>query len=354
MINFNAGPAALPQEVLQQASEAVIEYNGSGLSILEIPHRGKLFDDILEESKELVKDLCGLGDDYDVLWLQGGGRLQFAMIPMNFLAENATAGYVDSGHWSTEAMEYAAYYGKVKTLATSKADNYRHLPEWPSLSGEDLSYVHFTSNNTIFGTQWPEIPKSEIPLISDMSSDIFSCRRDYTNCALFYAVAQKNLGAVGNTLVAIRKDMTERMVRAVPPMLSFKEQVAKKSVLNTAPVFPIYVSLLMLRWIMAKGIDAIEKDTNEKAALLYNEIDRNSLFTAIVKKEDRSKMNIVFLGKDKATEQHFLEFCEENDITGIAGHRSVGAFRVSLYNAISVANVQTLVSLMQDFEKNYR
>lgn len=354
MINFNAGPAALPVEVLQQASEAVIDYNRSGLSILEIPHRGKLFDDILEESKQLVKELCGLGDDYEVLWLQGGGRMQFAMIPMNFLAENATAGYVDSGHWSTEAMEYAAYYGKVKMLATSKADNYTHLPEWPSLADEKLSYVHFTSNNTIYGTQWPEIPRSDRPLISDMSSDIFSCRRDYTNCALFYAVAQKNLGAVGNTLVAIRKDMTERIVRPIPPMLSFKEQVAKKSVLNTAPVFPIYVSLLMLRWIMAKGIDAIEADTNEKASLLYNELDRNSLFTGIVKKEDRSKMNIVFLGKDKIVEQQFLAFCEENDITGIAGHRSVGAFRVSLYNAISVANVKTLVSLMQDFEKNYR
>lgn len=354
MINFNAGPAALPVEVLQQASEAVIDYNRSGLSILEIPHRGKLFDDILEESKQLVKELCGLGDDYEVLWLQGGGRMQFAMIPMNFLAENATAGYVDSGHWSTEAMEYAAYYGKVKMLATSKADNYTHLPEWPSLADEKLSYVHFTSNNTIYGTQWPEIPRSDRPLISDMSSDIFSCRRDYTNCALFYAVAQKNLGAVGNTLVAIRKDMTERIVRPIPPMLSFKEQVAKKSVLNTAPVFPIYVSLLMLRWIMAKGIDAIEADTNEKASLLYNELDRNNLFTGIVKKEDRSKMNIVFLGKDKIVEQQFLAFCEENDITGIAGHRSVGAFRVSLYNAISVANVKTLVSLMQDFEKNYR
>jgi phosphoserine aminotransferase len=354
MINFNAGPAALPKEVTQQASEAIINYNNTGLSILEIAHRGKHFDAILEESKQLVKELCALTDDYDVLWLQGGGRLQFAMIPMNFLPENGAAGYIDSGHWSTEAMEYARYYGKVQMLVSSKENNYTHLPQWPDVVDENLSYVHFTTNNTIYGSQWPEIPKCRVPLMADMSSDIFSMHRDYTNCALFYAVAQKNIGAAGNTLVVVRKDMLERIVRTIPPALSFKEQAAKGSVLNTPPVFSIYVSLLTLRWIKAKSIAAIEKENNEKAALLYSELDRNPLFHAPVAKESRSKMNVVFHGNDKEAEQQFLALCKQNDIVGIEGHRSVGAFRASLYNAISLADVAKLVSLMQDFEKHYK
>lgn len=354
MINFNAGPAALPKEVTKQASEAVIDYNNTGLSILEIAHRGKHFDAILEESKQMVKELCGLTDDYEVLWLQGGGRLQFAMIPMNFLPENGSAGYIDSGHWSTEAMEYARYYGKVQMVTSSKTDNYTHLPEWPQSIDESLRYLHFTTNNTIYGTQWPAIPQANVPLMADMSSDIFSLKRDYTNCALFYAVAQKNLGATGNTLVVLRKDLLGKIVRTIPPMLNFKDQVEKSSVLNTPPVFSIYVSLLTLRWIKAKGIDAIEKENNEKAALLYNELDRNPLFHAPVQKESRSKMNVVFHGTNKEMEQQFLDLCKQNDITGIEGHRSVGAFRASLYNAISLADVQKLVSLMQAFEKEYQ
>jgi phosphoserine aminotransferase len=198
-INFNSGPGALPAEVLQQAAESVLEYNGSGLSILGIPHRGKHFDDILEESKALVKELCGLGDDYHVLWMHGGGRLQFSMIPMNFLGEGDTAGYIDSGFWSAEAISYAEYYGKTNILASSKDDNYTHLPVWPSGSLKDLAYLHFTTNNTIYGTQWNSIPQTDVPLIADMSSDIFSRQRDYTNYAMFYACAQKNIGPAGKT-----------------------------------------------------------------------------------------------------------------------------------------------------------
>jgi len=353
-INFGPGPVALPQEVLQQASEAIINYNGSGLSILEIPHRGKAFDEILEESKTIVKELCGLNDDYEILWLHGGGRLQFCMIPMNFLTAQTTAGYLDSGAWSAEAIEYARYYGNVQVLSSSKTDNYTHLPAWPSLIPDDLAYVHFTTNNTIYGTQWKSIPKTEAPLIADMSSDIFSCKRDYTNCSAFYAVAQKNIGPAGATLAVLRKDLLKKANKNVPPMLSYAQHAAKHSVLNTPPVFAIYVSLLMLRWTKAKGIEAIEKENNAKAALLYNELDRNKLFKPIVvHQEDRSDMNICFIAADKRHEQEFSLFCEEHGIVGIEGHRTVGGFRVSIYNAITLQQVQTLVQVMKTFEEKY-
>ncbi len=353
LVNFGAGPAALPQEVLTAAATAVINYNNTGLSILEIPHRGKLFDAILEESNALVKELTGLGDDYEVIWLPGGGRLQFAMIPMNFLGQGATAGYIDSGHWSNDAMRNGSYYGNAITLSSTRDSNYTSLPPWPQNITDDLSYLHFTTNNTIYGTQWSSIPVANVPLVADMSSDIFSSRRDYQNCALFYAVAQKNMGAAGVTLVVLRKEMLQQMQRKLPPMLDYAQHVLHKSVLNTPPVFAIYVSLLMLRWTKAKGIAQIEKDNNEKSAMLYAEIDRNPMFYGIVvNKDHRSKMNVVFRCYEASKEQTFLNLCEANNIKGIAGHRSVGGFRASLYNTISIADVKTLVLLMQDFEQN--
>lgn len=350
-INFNPGPAALPQSVLQQSADAVLNYNNTGLSILGIPHRGKLFTDIIEEAKALVKELCGLGDDYEVLWLQGGGRLQFTMVPMNFLGDGETAGYIDSGYWAADAISYAKYYGNVEILASSKADNYNHLPEWPATIDSKQAYLHFTTNNTIYGTQWSQVPKVQVPLIADMSSDILSRQMNYTNCDMFYAVAQKNIGAAGVTMVAIKKDMLQRTKRTLPPMLSYDGHVKANSVLNTSPVFAIYTALLMLRWTKEKGIAAIEKENNEKAALLYSEIERNSLFDCIVNNAaDRSKMNVCFTAKHAEHEKTFISFCEENNVTGIEGHRSVGAFRASLYNAISLADVQHLVALMKEFE----
>ena len=264
-INFGGGPAALPQDVFQQASAAVLDYNGTDLSILEIPHRSKEFDAILDESVTLVKELCGIGDEYEVLWLHGGGRLQFAMIPMNFLGENDTAGYIDSGHWAAEAAEYGMHYGGTDILSTSRDSNYKCLPEWPRKISDSLAYLHYTTNNTIYGTQWRNIPKCNVPLIADMSSDIFSKKMDYSNCSLFYAAAQKNIGPAGVTLVVIRKDMLDRIVRDLPPMLSYKAQVEQHSVLNTSPVFAIYTSLLTLRWTKAKGIDTIEQENRKKA-----------------------------------------------------------------------------------------
>jgi phosphoserine aminotransferase len=352
-INFGAGPAALPPEVMQQAAEAVLNYNGTGLSILEIPHRGKFFAAILEESKALVKELCALSDDHEILWMHGGGRLQFCMIPGNFLGENETAGYIDSGAWASEAIDYAKQYGKVEVLASSKADNYNHLPDWPANIPQQLAYLHFTTNNTIYGTQWKDIPPCPVPLIADMSSDIFSRKIDYTCYAVFYAVAQKNLGAAGNTLVALRKDMLSQIKRKLPPMLDYAAHANKNSLLNTPPVFAVYVSLLMLRWIKGKDIATIEKENIAKAKLLYDEIDRNSLFTPIVKKEDRSMMNVCFTAA-KEQEQGFIDFCEANNITGVKGHRSTGGFRVSLYNAITLQAVEKLVAVMQEFESKFQ
>jgi len=349
-INFNAGPAALPHTVLEQASEAILNYNNTGLSILSISHRGKLFTDILEESKQLVKELCGLGDEYEVLWLHGGGRLQFSMIPMNFLAENDTAGYIDSGYWAHDAIEYAKYYGNVIVLSSSEENNYNQLPEWPADIQSGLAYLHFTTNNTIYGTQWKHIPQTEVPLIADMSSDIFSKHINYSRCDMFYAVAQKNIGAAGATLVVVKKEMLHKIVRTLPPMLDYGAHAKHNSVLNTSPVFSIYTALLMLRWTKQKGIIVIEKENTEKAALLYKEIERNSLFTCNIKHTDRSMMNVCFTSHNPEHEKAFIQFCEEHNITGIEGHRLVGAFRVSLYNAITIADVKHLVSVMQEFE----
>ncbi len=346
-INFNAGPAALPPEVLFEASKAVRKYNNTGLSILELPHRGKDFLEILDESKTLVRQLCGIGNDYEVLWMQGGGRLQFCMIPMNFLSERDSAGYIDSGHWAESALESATHYGDVQVLASSKESNYDRLPEWPPTIPAQLSYLHYTTNNTIFGTQWHTAPKSDVPLIADMSSDIFSAKRNYKNYAMFYAAAQKNLGAAGTTLVVIRKDLLERTTRDLPPMLSYKAHVKEHSILNTANVFGIYVSLLMLRWTADKGIGAIEKENRQKAKLLYDALDKSEVFTPHVKvKADRSLMNVCFTAKTPKQEKDFLELCNENNITGVKGHRSVGGFRVSLYNAVPLGSVQRLVELM--------
>jgi phosphoserine aminotransferase len=352
-INFNSGPGALPEEVLQQAAQAVIEYENSGLSILGIPHRGKHFDAILQESKALVKELCGLNADYEVLWMHGGGRLQFAMVPMNYLGSNETAGYIDSGSWSAEAIEYAKHYGQVNILASSKAANYSRLPQWPVQIPADLAYLHLTTNNTIYGTQLQQLPVSNVPLIADMSSDIFCCSRKYDNCAMFYAVAQKNIGPAGATLAVIHKDFAVTQKREVPPMLSYAAHIKKNSVLNTPPVFAIYTSLLMLRWTKNKGIGTIEAENKQKAAILYEEVERNSLFHSHIYEPDKSIMNACFGMKEKALEEIFIDYCEENGVTGIGGHRTVGGLRVSIYNATSKEDVRYFVGLMKEFEDKH-
>jgi phosphoserine aminotransferase len=350
-LNFNAGPATLPSEVLEEAAEAMREYHNTGISILELYHRGTEFMSLLEESKALVKELCVLGDDYEVLWLHGGGRQQFCMIPMNFLEQGDTAGYIDSGYWAEQATQYALYYGNVQVLSSSKATNYNMVPEFPQPIPAGLSYVHYTTNNTIYGTQLIPTPATGAPLIADMSSDILSCVRDYSNCSLFYATAQKNLGTAGIALVVIRRDFLQHTKRELPPMLSYKAHVAEKSVLNTANTSGIYIALLMLRWIKNKGIHALENENRTKAKLLYDALDSSRVFTPYVQeKAHRSIANVTFTALNRQYEQLFIERCRENNIAGIEGHRTVGGFRVSLYNAVPISWVEHLVDLMKDFE----
>ncbi|KAA5534950.1 3-phosphoserine/phosphohydroxythreonine transaminase [Taibaiella lutea] len=350
LINFDAGPAALPKEVLQQASEAILNYNNSGLSILEIPHRGKLFEAILEEANTLALELLGLDkNDYQAVWMQGGGRLQFSMIPMNFLAVNETAGYIESGHWASEALKNGKLYGNTNVLGSSKADNFQYIPQWGD-TPEDLSYLHFTSNNTIYGTQFHSFPETEVPLIVDMSSELYSRKLDYSKFSLIYAVAQKNIGPAGVTLIVIRKSLLEKQKRVLPEILSYRDMAKNNSVLNTPPVFPIYCSLLTLRWIKAIGMDAMQQSNEEKARLLYDAIDESKLFYGVAKKEDRSMMNACFRTHDDKHTEMFLDFAKERDIVGIKGHRSVGGFRASMYNAISVEDVQRLVSVIKEYE----
>ncbi len=350
-INFNAGPAALPPEVLQEAAAAVREYKNTGLSILELPHRGAEFLAIIAETKLLVKELCNLNDDYEVVWVHGGGRMVFAMLAMNYLTHNDTAGYIDSGHWAAEAIDYGRHYGQVSVLGSSRTTNYNQLPKLDLSADNNLKYLHITTNNTIYGTQYHHVPAFKSPLVADMSSDIFSCQRDYTQYDMFYAAAQKNLGTPGVALAVIKKDFLEKSFDNLPPILSLKAYVKENSVLNTANVSGIYTALLMLRWIKGKGIAAIEKDNQLKATLLYDALDNSKIFIPhVVVKEHRSDMNVCFTALDKNIEQALLTLCAENDIIGISGHRSVGGFRVSLYNAITVESVKKLVAIMTELE----
>ena len=349
-IYFGAGPAKLPQAVLEQAAAATLNYNGSGLSILELAHRDAPFVALLEESKALVKELCGIGNEYEVLWLQGGGRMQFAMVPMNFLGDGETAAYIDSGYWAHDALTTAQLYGNVHIAASSAAENYCHLPEWPGELPEGIAYVHCTTNNTIYGTQYQYLPHTGAPLVADMSSDIFGIERDYSQFDLFYAVAQKNIGPAGATLVVVRKEFLKQQKRKLAPILDYAAHAAAGSLLNTPPVAAIYTCLLTLRWLKEQGQEHIINCNQQKAALLYAEIERNALFACRVATDSRSVMNVVFQAKDAATETAFLERCSAHNIEGIKGHRSVGGFRASVYNATTIEEVQALVSVMQDME----
>lgn len=350
-INFNAGPAMLPEPVLQELAKATLQYGKTGTSVLELQHRGSAFGEILEECNALVHELCGIGPEYEVIWLHGGGRLQFCMIPMNFLPEGKVAAYIDSGQWAHEAMQYAAYYGETKVAASSRETGYDRLPKWPTRLPAKTAYLHITANNTIYGTQWHDIPACNKPLIADMSSDILSCQRDHSRYAMFYAAAQKNLGVPGVAMAAIHKDMLKKAARPVPPMLSYKAQAAERSVINTANVPGIYTSLLMLRWTKQRGLAAIEQENNAKAGLLYTQLDKSTIFEPrVAEKNHRSQMNVCFTTHDAAHEQPFLDLCVKNNIIGIKGHRYTGGFRVSLYNAVSLQDVSALVRVMQEFE----
>jgi phosphoserine aminotransferase len=344
--NFNAGPSILPAEVLQEASKAILNFNNTGLSILEIGHRTPLFQSVLNEAVQLVKDLMKLDADHEVLFLHGGATTQFFQIPMNLLNENQTAAYLDCGTWGTKAIKEARVFGNVEVVASSKDKNYTYIPKGYKIPA-DAAYFHYTTNNTIEGTEMFSIPETNIPLVADMSSDILSYETDYNRFALIYAGAQKNIGAAGVNMVVLRKDILGKVNRKLPGMMDYQKHIEAGSMLNTPPVFAIYVCLLTLRWLKKiGGVAAIEKINKEKASLLYKTLDEKEGFNPTVAKEDRSRMNVVFLISDPVLEKKFLDACKEQQMIGVKGHRSVGGYRVSLYNALPLESVKAFTNLI--------
>jgi phosphoserine aminotransferase len=347
--NFSAGPAILPETVIEQAAAAARDYNGTGLSILEVSHRGPEFIPIMEEAFSLVRELLNLSDDYEVMFLSGGASSQFFMLAMNLLPQDGKAGYLNTGTWSTKAIKEARNFGNVLELDSSKDQNFNYIPKGYSID-EDLAYLHLTSNNTIVGTQHHVWPETSVPFVCDMSSDIFSRPLDISKFGMIYAGAQKNMGPAGTTLVIVRKDMLGKVKRNIPSMLDYNIHIKNDSSFNTPPVFPIYVCMLTMRWLKANGgLKAMEERNKLKAALLYKEIDENPLFEGTAKSEDRSLMNVTFVMKNPDLESAFMKACTEVGCVGIKGHRSVGGFRASIYNALPIESVQVLVDVMKKF-----
>jgi len=347
--NFSAGPAILPKSVMKAAGEAAIEFNGMGLSILEISHRSKEFTAVMDEAVSLVRELLGLSDDYAVLFLSGGASSQFFMSAMNLLNENETAAYINTGAWSKKAITEAKKFGNITVVASSEDENFAYIPKGYDIPG-NAKYVHFTSNNTIFGTQFHQLPDTDLPLICDMSSDIFSRPIDIDRYGLIYAGAQKNMGPAGTTLVVIRKDLLGKANRDIPTMLKYETHISKGSMFNTPPVFPIFVSMLTMRWVKENGGLAGMANHNEaKAKIIYDEIDSNPSFKGVARKEDRSLMNVTFVLADETKNDAFLAACEKAGCSGVKGHRSVGGFRASIYNAMTIEGVEALVEVMKQF-----
>lgn len=347
---FNAGPSVLPVEVLKEASDAVVELNKSGESVLEISHRGKFFEGVIAEAKALVKELLKLNDEYEVLFIQGGASMQFCMVPMNFLKENETAAFVDTGTWSSKAIKEAKLFGKVNVLASSKEQNYNHIPKGYQIP-KDAKFFHITTNNTIYGTQYQQYPDCSTLYFADMSSDILSKEIDAAKFDLIYAGAQKNVGPAGNTLVIVKKDLLKKIDKTLPSMLDYRVYAENDSLYNTPSVFSIYVCLLTLRWIKKTGLKNIEQINNAKAARIYEAIDNFPLYKGHSAKEDRSKMNVTFTLSKPELEDAFNSACTKADIIGVKGHRSVGGFRASIYNALPLESVNVLCDVMADFAK---
>jgi len=348
--NFSAGPCILPNEVMQKASEAVVELDGIGLSLIEISHRSKEFVAVMEKARSLALELLGLeGKGYKALYLQGGASLEFLMVAYNFLENKA--GYINTGTWSTKAIKEAKLFGDVIEVASSKDKNFNYIPRGYVVPN-DLDYLHLTSNNTIFGTQIKEFPNTKVPLICDMSSDIFSRQMDFSKFDLIYAGAQKNMGPAGATLVIVKDDILGQVSRQIPSMLDYQIHLSKDSMYNTPSVFAVYVSMLTLQWLKdLGGVAAIEEINDKKASLIYSEIDLNPLFNGYAKKEDRSNMNATFTLTDESLKDTFDEMWKEAGINGLNGHRSVGGYRASMYNALPLESVGVLVDVMSDLER---
>jgi len=347
--NFNSGPSILPQEVLEQASKAILEFNNIGLSILEIGHRTSWFVDVIDEAIALVKELMQLDDEYAVLFLHGGATTQFMQIPMNLLDSDETAAYCDNGIWGSKALKEAALFGQVVTVASSKDKNHTYINKGFEIPANS-KYLHITTNNTVEGTQWHHLPHTAAPLVGDMSSDIFSRPMAFNKFSAIYAGAQKNMGAAGVSLLVIKKELLGKIKRPIPAIMDYRKHIEANSLLNTPPVFAIYVTLLTLRWIKKEGgLVEMERRSLEKSNLLYHTIDQLPLFTTHVAKEDRSHMNAVFFMSNPALEAPFLELCKQEGMIGVKGYRTVGGIRVSMYNALPLASVQAFCDVSKHF-----
>jgi phosphoserine aminotransferase len=351
--NFGAGPCILPQEVFKQAAQAVLEWDQTGLSILEVSHRTPEYEEVVAETERLVRTLLNVPAGYSVIFLQGGASLQFSMVPMNLLGDDQKAAYLDTGVWANKAIKEAKLFGEVDVVGSSKEQNYTFIPKGYEIP-KDAVYFHCTSNNTIYGTEMHTFPKSPVPVVCDMSSDIFSRQVNVADFDLIYAGAQKNMGPAGVTLVIVKDEILGKIDRKIPSMLDYKIHIEGQSMYNTPPVFSIYVSMLNLKWLKAKGgVPVIEQENLAKARALYAEIDRNPLFKGTCAVEDRSNMNICFVMENPDLEKDFLKFAEDRDIVGIKGHRSVGGFRASMYNALPISSVHVLVDIMQEFAEKH-
>ncbi|MEP7375454.1 MAG: 3-phosphoserine/phosphohydroxythreonine transaminase [Chitinophagaceae bacterium] len=348
--NFNAGPSVLPKEVFEEASHAILDFNNSGLSILEIGHRTSLFESVMEGARSIVRELMQLDSDHEVLFLHGGATTQFMQIPMNLLNENDIAVYTETGTWANKAVKEAKLFGHVEIGGSSKETNYTTIPKNLTVA-QTAAYLHITTNETIAGTQWHNMPYDRgVPLVADMSSDILSRQLDFNKFDLIYAGAQKNMGAAGVNLVVVNKNILGKVSRAIPTILDYRNHIKEGSMLNTPPVFAVYVAMLTLRWLKNKGgVATIEKENDAKAKLFYDTLDSLPVFKGPVAKEDRSKMNAVFVMQDTSLEKEFADRCKKEGMYGIKGHRSVGGFRVSMYNALTIESVIVLTQLMKDF-----
>ena len=349
-LNFYAGPSILSEFTIKNTADAVMDFNGTGLSILEISHRSKEFQAVMDEAQALTKELLDIPEGYEVLFLGGGASLQFCMVPFNLL--NKKAAYLDTGVWASKAIKEAKLFGEVDVVASSKDANYTFVPKDYTIPA-DADYFHITTNNTIYGTELRQDPDSPIPLVADMSSDIFSRKIDVSKYNIIYAGAQKNLAPSGVTIVIVKTEALGNVERAIPTMLNYRTHIDKGSMFNTPPCLPIYSALQTLKWYKAQGgVDAMEKLDKLKAAKLYDAIDSSKIFVGTAKPEDRSIMNVCFVMKPEYAEleKQFIEFATANNIVGIKGHRSVGGFRASIYNAMPLESVETLINVMKEFE----
>lgn len=351
--NFGAGPSALPESVLRLAAEEMLDYNGCGMSVMELSHRSKEFADILTQAEQLLRELMGIPDNYHVLFLQGGASTQFAMVPLNLMNNHQRAGYIISGSWAKKEAAEAKKFGEVIVLGSSEASNFTYIPTHPDPLPPDLDYVHITTNNTIYGTRFSSIPETgTTPLVADMSSNILSEEYDISKFGLIYAGAQKNIAPAGLTIVIVRNDLVGHARPETPTMLDYATHVEKGSLYNTPPCFTIYMAKLVFEWAITQGgIPGLEEQNKQKAAKLYDYIDNSTLFSGTAAPEHRSRMNVPFVLPDEEQTTAFLAEADKRGLKGLKGHRSVGGMRASLYNAVSMAAVDALLDCMHDFEK---